>query len=150
MNAGKYYREFVPTDIARMELHEVFLDDYTIKSRAMSSALSKNGLAFTVVDPRNRVLAVVGITFIFSRVGEVWTIADKRIKEYPIYYLRAIKQMLDAFFDALLIERVQITIRTDAPWALKFGTFLGMHLEGVLEKYGEECKKHYLFAKVRA
>lgn len=150
MKNNSFYREFVESDINDMDINDIFGLRADLRQSVLDITKSSDAHMYTVLSPSGEILAVVGMTFIYSSVAEVWTVSSKKVSTCSSHYMKTVKRMLDYYFEELAIERVQIMIRKDFPWSVRFGKFLGCKLEGVLSKYGEENMDYYMFAKVRA
>ena len=145
----RVFRQYQDGDIDILDLHECFDGDLNAKERCKAIATAPFCVTYTILDETGMPLAVAGGFFQYSKVMEIWTLVDKRMKKKPKFYAHAIKFLLEHQFDMLQLERMQVHLRADQPWAKAWGRYLGFELEGTLRKYGEENADYYLFAKVR-
>ena len=144
------FRKYQVGDIDDLDLHECFDGDEGAKERCAAMATQTQVcLTYTIMDETGRPLAVAGGFFLYSKVMEIWVLVDKRMIQRPKFYAHAMKFLLEHQFDMLQVDRMQVILRADQPWADRWGTFLGFEKEAVLKKYGEESVDYLLFSKVR-
>lgn len=143
------FRPYKEGDIDFLDLLDVYDDDHNAKERCKNIAQAPFCQTYTILDETGMPLAVAGGFFMYSRVMEIWTLVDKRMKKKPKFYAHAMKFLVEHQFDMLRLERMQVIMRADQPWAKSWARFLGFELEGTLRKYGEENTDYYLFSKVR-
>lgn len=144
-------REYRSGDIDRINLHPAYADDTDVRERHRE-ACEMLGADFcrTILSPSgDKVLAVVAGYPIFTKVMDLYAVVDKSVDEHHVYYAKAMKCLIDTEFDRRGLNRVQIHILADMPWAARWASFLGFVFEGRLRHYGEENKDHFLFAKWR-
>lgn len=136
-------------DLDKINLHPVYSHGGNYKEVAEQYLRLPLNIAYTILDPLGEPLAIAGGLFIYNKVMEIWTIVDKRVFDMPLYYAKAMKSLLDSCFKNFDVNRLQVVIRADQPWALHWGKFLGFTKEGILRKYGQEGVDYIMFAKVR-
>ena len=79
-------------------------------------------------------------------VGTVWVLTTPLVEKYPLWFSKAVRNMLNAGTDLYKLERVQATVLKENKKAVKWIEFLGFEREGLMRKYvGGD---HYLYARV--
>lgn len=140
-------RAYRDGDLDMITPHEGHKGDTTLKKRAQVAAQMPH--TCTVISPQGVPLFVCGGTLLFSRVAEVWAVVDKAVVEYPAYFCRAVKFLLEFYYDLYELQRMQMFVHSEMVWAAKWAGIFGFAYEGMLRNYGEDSKNYYLFSKVR-
>ena len=97
------------------------------------------------------VVAVGGIHWFWPTVGEAWTILHERAHRNRLATYRGLKMM----FNILIGQhdgpwhRIQATVRTDWPAAIRMAEKLGFARESVLRAYSPDGTDAYMYAMVR-
>ena len=79
-------------------------------------------------------------------VGTVWVLTTPLVEKYPLWFSKAVRNMLNAGTDLYKLERVQATVLKENKKAIKWIEFLGFEREGLMRKYvGGD---HYLYARI--
>lgn len=137
-------------DVDLISLHPVFSKNKSCKDVVKTYIQSSFNISYTILDKNGKPIAITGGFFLYDKVMEIWTIVDKKVFEIPIYYSRAMLFLLNKCFSIFDVNRMQIHVMADQPWAEHWGKFLGFTKEGLLKKYGPEGVDYFLFAKVRS
>jgi hypothetical protein len=143
------FKTFEPADLDQITPHSCYNHDESVKERMLNLSSVVGVHLWTILCPEGKPLAVMGGYRAFSRVGEIFAYVDERVVTCPLHYGRATRFLINHEFDRLGFIRLQVTVKADQPWAMRWARFLGFKPEGILQKYGEECEDHILFAKVR-
>jgi hypothetical protein len=104
-------------------------------------------ISFTVLSDR-KPIAIVGITMVWSKVGEVWAIFDESICKQPISLTRRMVRLLNHARDVLSFKRLQANVRATDQQSMRFIEFLGFKKEGLMAKYGPDLVDYYLYGRV--
>ncbi len=134
-------------DLDQIDPHNGHDGDSTLKARA--EAAVRNMVAYTILSPDSSPMAVCGGGLLFTKVAEVWAVVDKKVVKHPKYFCQIIKFLVDTNFEAFELNRMQMVVHSNVPWALRWPSIIGFRHEGVLGNYGEDNKNYYLFSKVR-
>ena len=79
-------------------------------------------------------------------VGTVWVVTTPLVEKYPLWFSKAVRNMLNAGTDLYKLQRVQATVLKENKQAVKWIEFLGFKREGLMRKYvGGD---HYLYSRV--
>jgi len=79
-------------------------------------------------------------------VGTVWVITTPLVEKYPLWFTKAVRNMLNAGKDLYKLQRIQATVLTENKKAVKWIEFLGFQREGLMRKYvGGD---HYLYSRI--
>lgn len=141
------FRRSKPDDFYNLDLLPIYSGDKAAKQRALETSIDPNSKAYTLL--RNGApIAVMGFTMIYSKVAEIWALIGKEAVEHYIYYVRWARALINFEMERLGVARVQMYMQASQKNAVRFANFLGLELECVLRKYGEEGVDYYQFAKV--
>jgi len=79
-------------------------------------------------------------------VGTVWVITTPLVEKYPLWFTKAVRNMLNAGKDLYKLQRIQATVLKENKKAVKWIEFLGFEREGLMRKYvGGD---HYLYSRI--
>ena len=79
-------------------------------------------------------------------VGTVWVITTPLVEKYPLWFTKAVRNMLNAGKDLYKLQRIQATVLKENKKAIKWIEFLGFEREGLMRKYvGGD---HYLYSRI--
>jgi hypothetical protein len=145
---GVYYVPMVPNHLHYMRIR----DDQLPYAKAipidkMLEAQARLGLAVTAM-VHNKPVAMFGIVYIWSGVGEMWSIISDDARRYPKQLTIVAKEFSDIAVQSLALRRLQITVRSDEPRSLRWAEFLGFENEGLLRKYSPDGVDTYILARV--
>lgn len=99
----------------------------------------------------NEIVGVGGCQIKWEGVGLLWLMltADCRKNDvFGVIALNAIKDKMDELIKKNGLWRVEATVRTDFPKAIKMVEFFGFKREGLMRKYCPDCKDAYLYSKI--
>lgn len=150
-NIKPTFRRYQLGDFDMIDLHPCYEGDVGCKERCEQLALSNTGHVFTILNDDGDPMAVIGLTWMYSRVAEVWAIVDKDVENNPHYYAMRVKFLADMLWFDLCpwMKRAQLHIKASTPWGGRWAKFLGFAKEGVMHNYGEENEDYILYSKVR-
>lgn len=147
---NKFLRPVEAHDFMHIVPLPAYSEDKEIMFRMMSNILElPRQLSSTVLDVGGSPIAIFVALPLYPKVWELCAYVDKSVERCGLHYCKATKRLIDAAFIAYPVDRMQITVRADQPWAGRWATFLGFNFEGRLRKYGAEGVDHFLYAKVR-
>lgn len=145
---GVYYLPFVPDHFDHLDFDakelETLSKAYDIKSMLANQA--ELGTAFTAFR-YNRPIAIVGVVFVWSGVGEMWSLFDNQARDIPATMLRTAIDFSDIAMRYLHLHRLQITVRTDDHRAIRFAEAIGFKTECVMQKFGPDKVDYLLMAR---
>ena len=79
-------------------------------------------------------------------VGTVWVLTTPLVEKYPLWFSKAVRNMLNAGTDLYKLQRIQATVLKENTKAIKWIEFLGFEREGLMRKYvGGD---HYLYSRI--
>jgi len=100
-----------------------------------------------------KLLAVCGIHWFWPGVGEAWILQhsraqDARVTRMAVY--RASVQLMKLLIDKheAPLQRLQVTVRTDWPDAIRLAEHMGFKLESTMKRYSPDGTDAYMYAKV--
>ena len=115
--------------------------------RVEDQCMHHNHAVYTLV-VGNKPIAVVGCTEATRGVLSVWALAGKEVKDFPLFYHKAIKQLINGHVEELGARRVQSLIARDNDLALKQHISLGFEIEAELKCSGPTGEDQYLLRKL--
>lgn len=142
--------KFVPFEVEHVERFEALdiYEKHPYKEIYRNVHEHPDVYLHTLLDSTDCPIAIMGFVKIFPRVASVWCVTGKEAIKYPKTFARACRGLIKAYFANKTVDRAEVYIRCDQPWAIKWGHLLGFELEGVCKKYGFEQVDHFLMAKV--
>lgn len=145
---GVYY---LPMDINHLKSMNVPPDQMpwsrAIPVETMLEAQARLGLAVTAM-VENKPVAMFGCVLLWRGVAEMWSIISDEARCYPKQLTIVAKEFSDIAVQSLALHRLQITVRSDEPRALRWAEFLGFKNEGLLTKYSPDKVDTYILARV--
>jgi hypothetical protein len=143
-------RLYVPGDLLEIDPHNAFTDDPKARLN-MEYWIERTSLRYsrTLTDDGGKPLAVIMMRPLYTRVWQVSAFVDKAVEQCGYRYVREVRRCVDAAFEFPEVVRMQMFVRCDRPWAVKWATSLGFSFEGKLRKFGTQEVDHFLYAKVR-
>jgi len=125
-----------------LELREIFEHKDAILYGKL--AVGSGTPAVTILDEFNKVIGVIGGTFLYPGVMEAFGLFSNQISKNRISFHKRIKEILDSAFVNYKVHRIQIVVRSDyfagQAWAESFG----FKYEGTMEKYGPNHDDYHL------
>lgn len=97
------------------------------------------------------VVGVGGVRIKWDGVGLLWLMLTKDCEKkglHGIIALSAIREKMNELIERNNLWRVQATVRTDFPQAIKMIEFFGFKREGLMKMYNPDKTDSYLYAKV--
>lgn len=137
-----------PKHINSIDPHACYEGNSEIRDRLLRSL--DNDYVYTLTLLKDgKPIAIVTMFEMYSKVIEASVYLDKAVDKFKTFYAKAIRLLIELEYHSLELNRIQIMVATKEPWAKRWGSFLGMKLDGVLDNYGDENVSHYLFSKTR-
>lgn len=134
-------------DALKFKHKEIFSGDPTLIERIEKLSKEKTNLCYTMYD-KSGPIAILGCSFIFPCVCDLWSILSDRIKIYPKEFCKLIREFLAKGEKLHGIYRYQMVTRAQNPELVKWAQFLGMKCEGLMHKFGPDKSDFLLFARV--
>lgn len=110
---------------------------------------SANGVAYTGIDEKGKVIAIGGITFLWKGVGSGWVITSELLLKHKVWTHRAIRDILDITEKTHNLHRIESIILKDHVVSMQWAERLGFKQEGLLRKYDSQKQDHWLYARVK-
>ena len=96
----------------------------------------------------NKPVAMFGCVFLWSGVGEAWSLFAQESRRYPI----AMTKGAIAFFDSCQIlfnlHRIQITVKCDDKRAVSWAKYLNFTEEGVMRAYSADKDDTFMMRRL--
>jgi hypothetical protein len=146
--AGVCYIPMVPAHLHYMSMKP----DQLPSARAVSmdhmlEMQARLGLAVTAL-VHGKPVAMFGCIILWTGVGEMWSIISDDARRYPKQLTIVAKEFSDIVTQSLSLHRLQITVRSDEPRALRWAEYLGFEVEGLMRKYSPDFEDTYILARV--
>lgn len=137
-------REFQENDLKQIAARDIFGPDVV-------KTLLTNTDPKTTICHGDKILSIIGATFLFKNVVEFWTVTSDidTLRPYLKEYIRALRIAIPVYMEKMNLKRAHITVPDTFPTAKKWGHALGFTLEGVLKNYGWDNQDYYMFARYR-
>ena len=114
----------------------------------MAVVYAQRGLGITVMAD-GVIIACCGIVQLWKGVGEAWTFLTDAIRSRPALLHRRTKTGLLSIAKVLGLHRVQTTVNSDDPIAIRWVERLGFIREGVRVAYGADRSDHYGYVMLK-
>ena len=148
----RYHCQIVPYHPAllqMMDLREpdrVFFD-HIPQFEQVIAAYDKMGPAY-VGCHKGKPIIIVGCIKLWPGVCELWMLTDTAITSVVRPFWTATTRLVDILIDELSIVRVQCTVSTRNPPAIRFIKALKFSEEGRLMAYGPDGTDYFMFARL--
>jgi len=106
------------------------------------------GPAFSLFTEKWLLIAIFGLGIIWEGVGLGWVLPSIYVDDYKLSFHRFIKAYLRLMIEANHLHRVQCYVHVDYAVSQKWVERLGFHVEGLLEKFGQDKSDYFLYARV--
>lgn len=116
-------------------------------SRIDQMAGLSNVYPFTIIN-HGMPIAVVGISEILPRVGEVWSVTSEKIRECKLYWHKTCNRLIEEHQQKLGLHRVQMTVEVGYDEGRDWALSLGFEQEGIMRRYDADGRNYFLFARV--
>lgn len=114
--------------------------------RDMIRGQAEIGTATTIFF-HNEPIAIIGVVYFWTGVGELWSLFDEKSRSIPATMLRTGLSYCDIATRYLHLHRLQITVRTDDNRAIRYAEHLGFKTETVMQKYGPDQIDYLLMTR---
>lgn len=146
--AGVCYIPMVPSHLKYMNIKPEQLPAARVVSMdIMLDMQSQLGMAVTAL-VHGKPVAMFGCIKIWTGVGEMWSIISDDARRYPKQLTLVAGAFSDIVTQSLSLHRLQITVRSDEPRALRWAKYLGFEIEGLMRKYSPDGTDTYILARV--
>lgn len=141
-------KNFSPKHLKNLDVLECFKGEPGLFDSVLDIYEAPGSYVRTLFSVRGEVLAVFGGLTNMYKTMSVWTIADKKIKDYPITYHKALKNQMDLWIERLGLIRLQSVVEADNVVALKQHKKWGFEVEGTMRKSSWRETDQILLARV--
>lgn len=146
--AGVCYIPMHPSHLHHMRITEDQLPfAKAVSMDAMLEMQARLGLAVTAL-VHNKPVAMFGCIMLWTGVAEMWSIISDDARRYPKQLTIVAKGFSDIVAQSLSLHRLQLTVRSDEPRALRWAEYLGFEIEGLMHKYSPDGTDTYILARV--
>jgi hypothetical protein len=138
-----------PALLQMMDLREpdrVFFDHIPQFDRVIA-AYNEMGHAY-VGCHKGKPIIIVGCITLWPGVCELWMLTDTAITSVVRPFWTATTRLVDILMDKLSIVRVQCTVSTRNPPAIRFIKALKFSEEGLLTAYGPDGSDYFMYARL--
>jgi RimJ/RimL family protein N-acetyltransferase len=132
--------------ISAIEKKWIYSGDPELEKHFLAASKSESCCMYTVVI-ENRPIAILGLTKLWSGVGEIWGIISDNVKEKPVAFHKAVLRMIRLHAEKLNLRRLSLEVRADYPEGLRWAKSLGFEEEGYFKKYGPDGADYKIFAR---
>jgi len=109
---------------------------------------SENGPAYSAVI-NGKIWGCAGVILLWPGVGEAWAISILNAPQtFPIFFHKAVIQMLNRIIKLHELHRVQAAVRCDWEQAQKWIERIGFEREGLMRQYLPDHADCWRYAKV--
>lgn len=109
-------------------------------------AYEKSGPCYTgFVD--GEVIACAGVHLLWPGCGEAWAVVTPKVYDNPLFFHRAVKNLLQHIINKHKLYRVQATVLDGFARGMKWLEVLGFECEGLMRKYLND-EDHWRYARV--
>lgn len=134
-----------------MTLRKWELDTY-IKDRVYFAATAQYAeymkTGFTAL-ANDGVVCSAGATKVFGGTYEVWAYTSTLIEKYRRPVHEAAKKLLESTFSIPSVRRMQASVNSEHPAAVRWIEHLGFEFEGTLKRYGVNGEDFLMYARVK-
>jgi hypothetical protein len=116
--------------------------------RLFSLAYDLRGVAVTIQDG-NQVIGCAGIMELWPGVGEAWSMFTDEIRGHPFYLHSRTKKIMADMISSRNYHRVQATVLSTDPVAIKWIERLGFQKECNMKQFGSDKSDHFLYVRMR-
>lgn len=146
--AGVCYIPMVPAHLHYMNMKpEQLPSARAVSMDHMLEMQSRLGLAVTAL-VHGKPVAIFGCIMLWTGVAELWSIISDDARRYPKQLTLVAKGFADISAQSLSLHRLQLTVRSDEPRALRWAEYLGFEIEGLMRKYSPDGADTYILARV--
>jgi hypothetical protein len=138
-----------PALLQMMDLREpdrVFFDHIPQFDRVIA-AYNEMGHAY-VGCHKGKPIIIVGCITLWPGVCELWMLTDTALTSVVRPFWTATTRLVDILMDKLSIVRVQCTVSTRNPPAIRFIKALKFSEEGLLTAYGPDGSDYFMYARL--
>jgi hypothetical protein len=153
--SGIVIRPFLAGDVVQLVLqpsqHRFLGVTRPVHSIEDGAELAAGGPAWTAIDPKGRILACYGFTFLWPPSGltgghaVAWALLAEDLGRAHV----AITRFAQRTIADSPIERIEAIVRADVAADCRWAEMVGFELAATLRCWGPEGKTHLLFERVR-
>lgn len=109
---------------------------------------AKDGVAYTGVDEKGKIILIGGVAFLWEGVGSGWVITSELLLKHKTWSHRVIRDALDITEKIHNLHRIESIILKEHEVSMKWAERLGFEQEGLLRKYDSQKQDHWLYARI--
>ena len=113
---------------------------------ALAERAKTKGPCLTLIGEDGQTLACGGLSMMFKHSAEMWVRLSNKAGPHAV---REIKCQVYRWIETLHLDRLQATGPVSWEALPRWWTWLGLHKEAVLEKYGPYGEDYFMYAWVR-
>ena len=133
--------------ISSATMTKAYLEEVTANSIGPDAGYAVDAPGSITLRDGEQIIAVGGINWYWEGVGEAWCILHERSQGCRFTTYRALRMMHKILLNrSKQFNRVQATVRTTWPEAIKMVEKLGYKREGLLKKYCPDGADVYMYA----
>lgn len=112
----------------------------------MIAAQAKHGNAFTAI-LHGTPVACFGSVRIWNGVEEMWLLMEERGRNIAVSLTKAAIAYRDFRVISGNLHRLQITVRCEDMRAVRWASFIGFNIDGMMMRYGPDGSNYYLMSR---
>lgn len=120
------------------------LSDYVERAKVYAG----RGPSFSAIVEGEGIACSWGAVPLWTGVAECWMLTSRLIETYPVTTIRKAREFIHVIKCELMCKRLQMTVRTDDPVAIRFAQGLFFEQEGVLKSYGPDGSDFTMMARL--
>ena len=114
----------------------------------VSSMIHRDEYCYTLWN-NDKVVEIMGASFISGKVAYGWSYLSEEISGCKISFIKAMKKVIDEFFEVKKLNRFFVTVACTNSAAIRQNEWMGLSKEGVMRKSGLNGEDQFVLAKVR-
>lgn len=112
------------------------------------NSMDPNKDIVSLIDSRDRVIALVGLNHLRLGVAEVWVIRGEGIKENKLCFFKTIKNLIKFSMENMNLHRVELAVsHNDLHWD-KWARVLGFEFEHICRAYDYDRVDHNIYVRI--
>ncbi len=145
---GKFHaRLYKEGDAAKVKVKDIFIGQGDLGGLIEARYKTNGSHIYTCLiddDP----IAVLGWSFLFPGVVDLWSIISDRVREYPKSFYKFVMSLMEMGHENIGIYRFQMTVQEGHQDLIRWAEALRMKCEGFMEKFGPNKENFFIFARV--
>lgn len=116
-------------------------------SRKELECYLETGIVFSGI-AGSKTLMIGGVCAPRHKVGFAWVLTSELIKEYPIFFHKACKEIIDMGIKEFNLHRLETTIMEGHKISKNWAERIGFEQECLMRKFDADGNNYYLYARV--